>query len=485
MVQTWGKSGGLGRRARAERSNAWRRRRLERTKSAHQVRGRTSAFFQVQPRSAQFERAGPLKAATPMRAAEAASQCPALARERDRARGFVHGFAAVAALAAVIAVVFGADFFAGLQRFAVPFFPAGDARVVSSPPPVAVRELESSSVRPGRELPVVADLSILKAAEGVGAPDPWLGGLEVSQQLPLKQADGRAAADRPPPPHGFTDNAGPENLSLGPVRLPPLELAPLDGGITASEGAFDGLAQRQRLCEVEPSKSSLPELALPAGSPEFGRALAAAALRQTSDFVVYTDKYRRMSFPMGDVPALFGVCTDVVIRAYRAVGIDLQANIHAAHIGPADTSIAHRRTFTMRRYFASRGASVPITDFPEDYLPGDIVTYDRPQNHGSRDHIAIVSDMVAPSGRPMIVHNRGWGPQLEDALFVDRITGHYRYSGATRAVRAQRVTANKGRPGESANAKASKLPAKSSVRAAARTAILKTRKLRGHGPRQP
>ncbi len=171
-------------------------------------------------------------------------------------------------------------------------------------------------------------------------------------------------------------------------------------------------------------------LNIPVSQSEFGAALAAAAQRQTADFTVYTDKYRRMSYPMGDVPALFGVCTDVVIRAYRALGVDLQALIHIARIGPADTSIAHRRTFTLRRYFASRGASMPITEFAEDYSPGDIVTYHRPQNRGSRDHIAIVSNLIAPSGRPMIVHNRGWGPQIEDALFVDKITGHYRYRGA-------------------------------------------------------
>ncbi len=162
---------------------------------------------------------------------------------------------------------------------------------------------------------------------------------------------------------------------------------------------------------------------------DFGMALAVAAQRQTAEFTVYTDKYRRMTYPMGDVPALFGVCTDVVIRAYRALGVDLQALIHIARIGPADTSIAHRRTFTLRRYFASRGASMPISEFAEDYEPGDIVTYYRPQNRGSRDHIAIVSNQIAPSGRPMIVHNRGWGPQIEDALFVDKITGHYRYRG--------------------------------------------------------
>jgi len=200
-------------------------------------------------------------------------------------------------------------------------------------------------------------------------------------------------------------------------------------------------------CSVEDQVAVQPSFHPPPSSDDFGRALAAAALRQTTEFVVYTDTYRKLAYPMGDVPALFGVCTDVVIRAYRALGIDLQALVHAARIGSADTSIAHRRTFTLRRYFASRGASVPITDFAEDYLPGDIVTYDRPQNSGSRDHIAIVTDIPAPSGRPMIVHNRGWGPQLEDALFVDRITGHYRYRGRIepilplRAFRTARVAA--------------------------------------------
>ena len=179
----------------------------------------------------------------------------------------------------------------------------------------------------------------------------------------------------------------------------------------------------------QPQSSSTQVSRAEVSRADFGMALATAAQRQTAEFTVYTDKYRRLAYPMGDVPALFGVCTDVVIRAYRALGVDLQALIHIARIGPADTSIAHRRTFTLRRYFASRGASMPISEFAEDYLPGDIVTYYRPQNRGSRDHIVIVSNQIAHSGRPMIVHNRGWGPQIEDALFVDKITGHYRYRG--------------------------------------------------------
>jgi hypothetical protein len=101
--------------------------------------------------------------------------------------------------------------------------------------------------------------------------------------------------------------------------------------------------------------------------------------------------------------------------------------VQAAGVGTGDTSIDHRRTATLRRLFTREGASLPITDFPENYKPGDIVTYYRPFSRVSRDHIAIVSDIIAPTGRPMIIHNRGYGPQIEDALFVDRITGHYRF----------------------------------------------------------
>jgi hypothetical protein len=164
---------------------------------------------------------------------------------------------------------------------------------------------------------------------------------------------------------------------------------------------------------------------------DFGARLAAAAAAQIGGLVVYNDKYQRIAYPMGDVAPFFGVCTDVIIRAYRALGVDLQQAVAEARVGSGDTSIQHRRTETLRRFLASRGESLPVTAFPENYQPGDIVTYHRPQNRASRSHIAIVSDRIAPSGRPMIVHNRGWGPQLEDALFVDRITGHYRYRPVT------------------------------------------------------
>lgn len=170
---------------------------------------------------------------------------------------------------------------------------------------------------------------------------------------------------------------------------------------------------------------------VPATDPEaFGSALAAAAREQLDDFVIYTDKYHRMSYPLGDIPALYGVCTDVIIRAYHAVGFDLQRLVHESRVGSGDSNIDHRRVDTLKRFFAKYGETLPITEFAEDYKPGDIVTYYRPQNRHSRSHIAIVSDVYAASGRPMIIHNRGWGPQQEDALFVDEITGRFRFNGA-------------------------------------------------------
>lgn len=205
---------------------------------------------------------------------------------------------------------------------------------------------------------------------------------------------------------------------------------------------------RQRACTLDEADAwnaafAPATNAATASSGEIGAALAAAAEAQTGDLVVYTDGYRQLSYPMGDVSALYGVCTDVVIRAYRAVGVDLQQAVKRAGIGSGDESIDHRRTDVLRRFFARAGASIPPTDIAEDYLPGDIVTYHRPQNSGSQSHIAVVSNRLSRAGRPMIVHNRGWGPQIEDALFVDRITGHYRYAGADNSASAIQVASGK------------------------------------------
>jgi uncharacterized protein YijF (DUF1287 family) len=189
------------------------------------------------------------------------------------------------------------------------------------------------------------------------------------------------------------------------------------------------LPSAPQVCERVPPRA-LPAMGQPSVPPAaVGSAIAAAAFEQTKDFVVYSAKYSRLAYPMGDLSSLYGACSDVIIRAYRAIGLDLQELVQRARAVRSDANIDHRRTETLRKFFAQYGESLTPSEFPESYQPGDIVTYYRPFSRVSRAHIAIVSDVRAPTGRFMIVHNRGWGPQLEDALFVDRITGHYRFDG--------------------------------------------------------
>lgn len=161
----------------------------------------------------------------------------------------------------------------------------------------------------------------------------------------------------------------------------------------------------------------------------FGERLAAAAFERTRHRVVYDPRYIKLSYPMGDVPDNIGVCTDVVIRAYRALGIDLQVLVHRTRVGSGDRNIDHRRVRVLRKFLARYGRKLPVTDNPDDYLPGDLVTYHLSNSPSSNSHIAIVSNRRSSTGRPLVIHNIGLGPKLEDWLFGDKITGHYRYTG--------------------------------------------------------
>lgn len=169
----------------------------------------------------------------------------------------------------------------------------------------------------------------------------------------------------------------------------------------------------------------------------FGERLSDAALALTDDFVVYDPSYFSIPYPGGDVPANKGVCTDVVIRAYRRLDIDLQREVHedmAANFAKypklwgltrTDRNIDHRRVPNLMIFFARHGQELPITDRAEDYLPGDIVCWRLP---GGATHIGIVTDrLAARSHRPKIVHNIGFGQNLADCLFDWEIIGHYRY----------------------------------------------------------
>jgi uncharacterized protein YijF (DUF1287 family) len=164
-----------------------------------------------------------------------------------------------------------------------------------------------------------------------------------------------------------------------------------------------------------------------------------AAIERTQHNIRYDGRYVRISYPNGDVPADTGVCTDVIIRAYRKVGIDLQQLVHEDMLQNFDTypsrriwglprpdsNIDHRRVPNLQVFFTRHGKELPVSDQAGDYQPGDLVTWILP---GNLPHIGIVTDRLSPeSGRLQIVHNIGGGPQLEDMLFDYPITGHYRF----------------------------------------------------------
>lgn len=167
--------------------------------------------------------------------------------------------------------------------------------------------------------------------------------------------------------------------------------------------------------------------------------LVNAAIERTRHEVRYDGRYIAIDYPGGDVPGDIGVCTDVVIRAYRALGIDLQELLHrdmTTHFSEypskqiwgldrPDSNIDHRRVPNLQVFFTGQGESLPVTGHASDYVAGDLVTWMLP---GKLPHIGIVTGMISSeSGSPLIVHNIGVGPKLEDMLFSYRITGHYRY----------------------------------------------------------
>ena len=173
------------------------------------------------------------------------------------------------------------------------------------------------------------------------------------------------------------------------------------------------------------------------GQSDFFQRFSDSAITITHQNVDYDPGYYSIPYPNGDIPADKGVCTDVIIRAYRLVGVDLQKEVHEDmkdHFGEypdywglthPDKNIDHRRVPNLMVFFERHGEVKPISENPDDYLPGDMVCWDL---GGGIDHIGIVVDKRSADGkRYMIVHNIGAGQVMEDCLFNFRITGHYRY----------------------------------------------------------
>lgn len=195
--------------------------------------------------------------------------------------------------------------------------------------------------------------------------------------------------------------------------------------------------QRTDERSTPPAPPSSVEWPLPQNaSPELKQMLA-GAVEQIGITTGYDPAYVKIDYPGGDVPLETGVCSDVLVRAFRKAGIDLQKEVHEdmatawtvyprkwGSSGP-DSNIDHRRVLNLMTYFERRGKSLPITDQREDYSPGDIVSWDL---GGGVPHIGIVSNRAIGTPRHLlIVHNIGAGTRAEDVLFNWKITGHYRY----------------------------------------------------------
>jgi uncharacterized protein YijF (DUF1287 family) len=174
-------------------------------------------------------------------------------------------------------------------------------------------------------------------------------------------------------------------------------------------------------------------------SQDFELDLVQAALERTNHNVRYDGRYISIPYPNGDVPENIGVCTDVIVRTYRAIGTDLQQLVHEDMVANfeaypskriwgqnrTDKNIDHRRVPNLQAFLSRQGEKLVISSKASDYKAGNIVTWMLP---GNLPHIGLITNKIsALTGNPMVVHNIGAGPKLDDVLFSYKITGHYRY----------------------------------------------------------
>lgn len=155
----------------------------------------------------------------------------------------------------------------------------------------------------------------------------------------------------------------------------------------------------------------------------------------TTEPIYYDGSYVKIPYPDGDVPSDIGVCTDVVVRSLRTIGLDLQKLVHESMVADyapykglygsksPDTNIDHRRVLNLRVYFSKHHSEIPVTAVAEDYKPCDLVTWNLDKG---LKHIGIVSDKKTADGRPLILHHILQFPSENDVLFYWPITGHYR-----------------------------------------------------------
>lgn len=181
------------------------------------------------------------------------------------------------------------------------------------------------------------------------------------------------------------------------------------------------------------------------GAP--AEALVAAAKTQVGVTLHYDARYEKLSYPGGDVPIRRGVCTDVVVRAYRTLGVDLQQLVHQDmsqawsaypklwQLKRPERNIDHRRVPNLATWFARHGQQLAVSRQARNYRPGDIVTW---MVNVKLPHIGIVADQNSAAGVPLVIHNIGSGTKVEDVLFAYPITGHYRFNPAAVGAQARK-----------------------------------------------
>ena len=210
-------------------------------------------------------------------------------------------------------------------------------------------------------------------------------------------------------------------------------LLPLLISVLAASGCQQQIPVVSRGPAVPPNRTVKP---LPDNASPQLKQMLDGAIAQAGVTTGYDPSYVKLDYPNGDVPERTGVCSDVVVRAIRKAGVDLQKEVHedmkAARgeyptkwgaIGP-DRNIDHRRVLNLMTYFTRQGKSLPISNTATDYQPGDIVAWELTSGI---DHIGIVTNMLSESDdRYLIVHNIGAGTRIEDVLFAWTIKGHYR-----------------------------------------------------------
>ena len=202
----------------------------------------------------------------------------------------------------------------------------------------------------------------------------------------------------------------------------------------AAGGCQRQYATGKSVAAVPPSSVTRP--LPPKSSPQLKQFID-GAVEQSKVTTGYDPSYVKLDYPNGDVASDTGVCSDVVVRAFRKAGIDLQKEVHEDMklawaeyprkwgARGTDTSIDHRRVLNLTTYFDRRNKSLPISNNRADYLPGDLVAWELSDGV---EHIGILTNLWSePDKHCLVVHNIGAGARVEDVLFAWKIIGHYRY----------------------------------------------------------